>query len=51
MQNLQSLMNLILKKEFGSDSIIICATDGDIEEKFEHVKIPNKVQVVWLINQ
>ncbi|MEA2073885.1 MAG: VWA-like domain-containing protein [Campylobacterota bacterium] len=31
--------------------MIICATDGDIEEKFEHVKIPNKVQVIWLIDK
>lgn len=31
--------------------IIICATDGDIEKKFEHVKIPNKVQVIWLIDK
>ena len=29
--------------------IIICATDGDIEEKFEHVKVPSKVQVIWLV--
>jgi len=31
--------------------MIICATDGDVEEKFEHVKIPNTLQVIWLINQ
>ena len=31
--------------------MIICATDGDIEKKFEHVKVPNKVQVIWLINK
>jgi predicted metal-dependent peptidase len=31
--------------------MIICATDGDIEEKFEHIKIPNKVQVVWLVHE
>ena len=31
--------------------MIICATDGDIEERFEHVKLPSKVQVIWLINQ
>jgi len=26
--------------------MIICATDGDIEKSFKHVKIPNKVQVI-----
>lgn len=31
--------------------MIICATDGDIEKSFEHVKIPNKVQVIWLIEE
>lgn len=31
--------------------MIICATDGDIEEKFEHLKVPNKVQVIWLIDK
>jgi predicted metal-dependent peptidase len=31
--------------------IIICATDGDIEEKFVHVKVPNRVQVIWLIDK
>lgn len=31
--------------------MIICATDGDIEKKFEQVKIPNKVQVIWLIEE
>jgi predicted metal-dependent peptidase len=31
--------------------MIICATDGDIEENFERVKIPNKVQVVWLVKK
>jgi len=31
--------------------LIICATDGDIEKSFEHVKIPNKVQVIWLIEE
>ena len=31
--------------------MIICATDGDIEVKFDHVEIPNKVQVIWLINK
>ncbi|CAA6800657.1 MAG: Unknown protein [uncultured Sulfurovum sp.] len=31
--------------------IIICATDGDIEKRFEHLKIPNKVQVIWLIDK
>ncbi|MEA2046992.1 MAG: VWA-like domain-containing protein [Campylobacterota bacterium] len=29
--------------------IIICATDGEIEEKFEDLIVPNKVQVIWLI--
>lgn len=31
--------------------LIICATDGDIEKSFKHVKIPNKVQVIWLIEE
>jgi len=31
--------------------VIICATDGDIEKSFKHVKIPNKVQVIWLIEE
>ena len=31
--------------------IIVCATDGDIEKSFEKVKIPNKVQVIWLIEE
>ena len=31
--------------------IIICATDGDIENKFEHLKIPNAVQVIWLLKK
>lgn len=31
--------------------LIICATDGDIEKSFEHIKIPNKVQVIWLIEE
>lgn len=31
--------------------IIVCATDGDIEKSFEKVKIPTKVQVIWLINK
>ena len=31
--------------------MIICATDGDIEKSFKHVKIPNKVQVIWLIEE
>ncbi|MEA3369870.1 MAG: VWA-like domain-containing protein [Campylobacterota bacterium] len=31
--------------------LIICATDGDIEERFEHVKVPSKVQVVWLVSK
>jgi predicted metal-dependent peptidase len=31
--------------------MIICATDGDIEENFERVKLPNKVQVVWLVKK
>ena len=31
--------------------MIICATDGDIEERFEQVKIQNKVQVIWLIEE
>ncbi|HFS85204.1 MAG TPA: hypothetical protein ENK72_01135 [Epsilonproteobacteria bacterium] len=30
--------------------IIICATDGDTEERFEDLKLPNRVQVIWLIN-
>jgi predicted metal-dependent peptidase len=32
-------------------NMIICATDGDIEKNFEHLKIPNKVQVIWLIEE
>lgn len=31
--------------------IIICATDGDIEKSFKEVKIPNKVQVIWLVEE
>jgi len=31
--------------------MIICATDGDIEQRFEKVKLPSKVQVIWLINK
>ena len=31
--------------------MIICATDGDIEEKFEELKIPTKVQVIWLVKK
>ena len=31
--------------------MIICATDGDIEKSFEHLKIPKKVQVIWLIKE
>ena len=31
--------------------MIICATDGDIEKSFKEVKIPNKVQVIWLIEE
>jgi len=31
--------------------MIICATDGDVEKSFEHVRIPNKVQVIWLIEE
>ncbi|HIC43615.1 MAG TPA: hypothetical protein EYO73_04770 [Sulfurimonas sp.] len=31
--------------------MIICATDGDIEKRFAQVKIPNKVQVIWLIEE
>ncbi|MDQ7044864.1 MAG: VWA-like domain-containing protein [Sulfurimonas sp.] len=31
--------------------MIICATDGDIEKKFKEVKIPNKVQVIWLLEE
>jgi len=31
--------------------MIICATDGDIEKSFQHVKIPKKVQVIWLIEE
>lgn len=31
--------------------MIICATDGDIEKSFKQVKIPNKVQVIWLIEE
>jgi predicted metal-dependent peptidase len=31
--------------------IIICATDGDIEERFEHITIPNNIQVIWLIKK
>jgi len=29
--------------------MIICATDGEIERSFKHVKIPQQVQVIWLI--
>jgi len=29
--------------------MIICATDGEIETVFEQVKVPNSVQVIWLI--
>ncbi|CAA6821078.1 MAG: Unknown protein [uncultured Sulfurovum sp.] len=32
-------------------NIIICATDGDIEERFEQIKLPSKVQVIWLVAQ
>lgn len=31
--------------------MIICATDGDIEKSFKEVKIPNKVQVIWLVEE
>ena len=31
--------------------MIICATDGDIEKSFKEVKIPNKVKVIWLIEE
>lgn len=31
--------------------IIICATDGDTEEHFEHVSIPKSVQVIWLVEK
>lgn len=31
--------------------IIICATDGDIEERFEHLKLPHNIQIIWLINE
>ncbi|CAA6811399.1 MAG: Unknown protein [uncultured Sulfurovum sp.] len=32
-------------------NIIICATDGEIEERFEQIKLPSKVQVIWLVAQ
>lgn len=32
-------------------NMIICATDGDIEEKFEHVKVPKSVKVIWLLTE
>lgn len=31
--------------------MIICATDGEIETTFEHVKVPNSVQVIWLVQK
>jgi len=31
--------------------IIVCATDGDIEKSFEKVKVPTKVQVIWLVKK
>ncbi len=31
--------------------IIICATDGDIEESFEYVKIPKQIEVIWLVEK
>lgn len=31
--------------------MIICATDGEIETAFEHVKVPNSVQVIWLVQK
>jgi len=30
-------------------NIIICATDGETEKSFETLKIPSKVQVIWLV--
>ncbi|MBN2816418.1 MAG: hypothetical protein JXQ67_07010 [Campylobacterales bacterium] len=29
--------------------IIICATDGEIEARFSEVKLPSKLQVIWLL--
>lgn len=31
--------------------LIICATDGEIEERFEQLKVPNSVQVIWLVTK
>jgi predicted metal-dependent peptidase len=29
--------------------MIICATDGEVEREFQQLKVPNSVQVIWLI--